>query len=115
MKYSSYSQKELGLPVVYWTSHSASWEVQHKQTYFTEFSSSASQARLREVVDYPNATMHRLIIDLSSDDKSIVIVVSTLNAVIDDQINKIKSVAVSCTNLRICGDEVDGTFEGNIF
>ena len=53
--------------------------------------------------------------DLSlSKDKSIVIVVSLLNALIDDQINKLKSVAVNCTSLRVCGDEVDGTFEEKI-
>ena len=46
--------------------------------------------------------------NLSSKDKSIVIVVSPLNALIDDQINKLKSAGVNCTSLRICGDEVDG-------
>ena len=49
--------------------------------------------------------------NLSSKDKSIVIVVSPLNALIDDQINKLKSAGVNCTSLRICGDEVDGAFE----
>ena len=46
--------------------------------------------------------------NLSSKDKSIVIVVSPLNALIDDQIKKLKSAGVNCTSLRICGDEVDG-------
>ena len=49
--------------------------------------------------------------NLSSKDKSIVIVVSPLNALIDDQINKLKSAGVNCTSLLICGDEVDGAFE----
>ena len=35
--------------------------------------------------------------NLSSKDKSIVIVVSPLNALIDDQINKLKSAGVNCT------------------
>ena len=52
--------------------------------------------------------------NLSSKDKSIVIVVSPLNALIDDQINKLKSAGVNCTSLRVCGDEVDGAFEGKI-
>ena len=72
---------------------------------------------LREVVDLPNATVITDKItarDLSSKDKSIVIVVSPLNALIDDQMNKLKSVGVSCTSLRVCGDEVDGTFEEKI-
>ena len=46
--------------------------------------------------------------NLSSKDKSIVIVVSPLNALIDDQINKLKLAGVNCTSLRICGYEVDG-------
>ena len=50
--------------------------------------------------------------NLSSKDKSIVIVVSPLNALIDDQINKLKSAGVNCTSLRICGDEVDGQVDG---
>ena len=52
--------------------------------------------------------------NLSSKDKSIVIVVSPLNALIDDQINKLKSAGVNCTSLRVCGDEVNGAFEGKI-
>ena len=52
--------------------------------------------------------------NLSSKDKSIVIVVSPLNALIDDQINKLKSAGVNCTSLRVCGDEVDGAFEKKI-
>ena len=52
--------------------------------------------------------------NLSSKDKSIVIVVSPLNALIDDQINKLKSAGVNCTSLRVCGEEVDGAFEENI-
>ena len=52
--------------------------------------------------------------NVSSKDKSIAIVVSPLNAVIDDQINKRKSAGVNCTNLRVCGDEVDGAFEEKI-
>ena len=72
---------------------------------------------LREVVDLPNATVITDKItsrDRSLKDKSIVIVVSPLNALIDDQMNKLKSVGVSCTSLRICGDEVDVTFEEKI-
>ena len=42
--------------------------------------------------------------NLSSKDKSIVIVVSPLNALIDEQINKLKSAGVNCTSLRVCGD-----------
>ena len=52
--------------------------------------------------------------NLSSKDKSIVLVVSPLNALIDDQINKLKSAGVNCTSLRVCGDEVDGAFEEKI-
>ena len=52
--------------------------------------------------------------NLSSKDKSIVIVVSPLNALIDDQVNKLKSAGVNCTSLRVCADEVDGAFEGKI-
>lgn len=52
--------------------------------------------------------------NLSSKDKSIVIVVSPLNALIDDQINKLKSAGVNCTSLHVCGDEVDGAFEEKI-
>ena len=52
--------------------------------------------------------------NLSSKDKSIVIVVSPLNALIDDQINRLKSAGVNCTSLRVCGDEVDGAFEEKI-
>ena len=50
---------------------------------------------------------------LSSKDKSTVIV-SPLNALINEQINRIKSVAVNCTSLRVCGDKVNGTFEEKI-
>ena len=52
--------------------------------------------------------------NLSSKDKSIVLVVSPLNALIDDQLNKLKSAGVNCTSLRVCGDEVDGAFEEKI-
>ena len=52
--------------------------------------------------------------NLLSKDKSIVIVVSPSNALIDDQINKLKSAGVNCTSLRVCGDEVDGAFEEKI-
>ena len=52
--------------------------------------------------------------DLSSKDKSIVIVVSPLNALIDDQMNKLKTFGVNCTSLRVCGNEVDGTFEEKV-
>ena len=52
--------------------------------------------------------------NLSSKDKSIVTVVSPLNALIDDQINKLKSADVNCTSLCVCGDEVDGAFEEKI-
>ena len=52
--------------------------------------------------------------NLSSKDKSIVIVVSPLNALIDDQINKLKSAGVNCTSLRVRGDEVDSAFEEKI-
>ncbi|CAH3149130.1 unnamed protein product, partial [Porites evermanni] len=52
--------------------------------------------------------------NLSSKDKSIVIVVSPLNELIDDQINKLKSAGVNCTSLRVCGEEVDGEFEEKI-
>ena len=74
---------------------------------------------LREVLDLPNATITVLFDkisarNLSSKDKSIVIVVSPLNALIDDQINKLKSAGVNCTSLRVCGDEVDGAFEEKI-
>ena len=37
-----------------------------------------------------------------------------MNALIDDQINKLKSAGVNCTSLRVCGDEVDGAFEEKI-
>ena len=36
---------------------------------------------------------------------------SPLNALLDDQMNKIKAVPVNCKCLCVCGDEVDGTFE----
>ena len=52
--------------------------------------------------------------NLSSKNKSIVLVVSPLNALIDHQINKLKSAGVNCTSLRVCGDEVDGAFEEKI-
>ena len=52
--------------------------------------------------------------NLSSKDKSIVIVVSPLNALIDDQINKLKSAGVNCKSLCVCGDEVDSAFEEKI-
>ena len=41
-----------------------------------------------------------------SEGKSIVIVVSPLNALIDDQINKLSSVGVACTSLRVCGADI---------
>ena len=74
---------------------------------------------LREVLDLPNATITVLFDkisarNLSSKDKSIVIVVSPLNALIDGQINKLKSAGVNCTSLRVCGDEVDGALEEKI-
>ena len=52
--------------------------------------------------------------NLSSKDKSIVIVVSPLNALIDEQINKLKSAGVNCTSLRVCGEKVDGAFEEKV-
>jgi len=42
-----------------------------------------------------------------------VIVVSPLNALIDDQINKLKALGVCCASLRLCGEEADGRFEGS--
>lgn len=44
---------------------------------------------------------------LTSEAKSIVIVVSPLNALIDDQINKLSSVGVACTSLRVCGADIE--------
>lgn len=50
--------------------------------------------------------------DSPKDEKSIVIVVSPLNALIDDQINKLKLAGVSCASLRVlCGKEADERFE----
>ena len=49
----------------------------------------------------------------SSKDKTVVIVVSPLNALIDDQINKLNAVGVFCASLGVCGEKVDGRFEGS--
>ena len=41
------------------------------------------------------------------------IVVSPLNALIDDQINKFNALGVCCASLRLCGEEADSGFEGS--
>jgi len=48
-----------------------------------------------------------LSLNVTSEGKSIVIVFSPLNALIDDQINKLSSVGVACTSLRVCGADID--------
>ena len=48
-----------------------------------------------------------LSLNVTSEGKSIVIVVSPLNALIDDQINKLSSVGVACTSLRVCGADIE--------
>ena len=48
-----------------------------------------------------------LSLNVTSEGKSIVIVVSPLNALIDDQINKLSSVGVACTSLRVCGADME--------
>ena len=47
----------------------------------------------------------------SSKDKSVVIVVSPLNALIEVQINKFNALGVCCASLRLSGEEADGRFE----
>ena len=49
-----------------------------------------------------------------AENNSIVIVVSPLNAIIDDQLNKLNSIGISCTSLRLCGSEVDGCIEESL-
>ena len=46
-------------------------------------------------------------LNVTSEGKSIVIVVSPLSALIDDQINKHNSVDVACTSLRVCGADIE--------
>ena len=43
-----------------------------------------------------------------TENKSIVMVVSPLkiNVLIDDQLNRLNSTGVSCTSLRLCGNEI---------
>ena len=48
-----------------------------------------------------------LSLNVTSEGKSIVIVVSPLNALIDDQINKLSSGGVACTSLRVCGADIE--------
>ena len=48
----------------------------------------------------------------SSKDKSVVIVVSPLNALIDNQINKLNVLGV-CATLSPGGEEADGRFQGS--
>ena len=48
----------------------------------------------------------------TAKNKSIVIVVSPLNALIDDQLNKLNSVGVNCTSLRFSGTEHEDFDEG---
>ena len=48
-----------------------------------------------------------LSLNVTSEGKSIVIVVSPLNALIDDLINKLCSVGVACTSLRVCGADIE--------
>lgn len=49
----------------------------------------------------------------SSKDKSVVIVVSQLNALIDDEIYKLNALGVCCASLRLCGEVADGRFQGH--
>ena len=49
----------------------------------------------------------------SSRDKSVVIVASPLNALIDDQRNKLNAFGVCCASLCLCGEEADGRFEAS--
>ena len=51
-----------------------------------------------------------LSLNVTSEGKSIVIVVSPLNALIDDRINKLSSVGVACTSLRVCGADIEEGF-----
>ena len=48
-----------------------------------------------------------LSLKITSEGKSIVIVVSPLNALIDDQINKLSLVGVAFTSLRVCGADIE--------
>ena len=50
----------------------------------------------------------------SSRDQSVVIVASPLNALIDDQINKLNALGVCCASLCLCGEEADGRFEASL-
>jgi len=49
----------------------------------------------------------------SSKGKSVVIIVSPLNALIDDQIHKLNALGVSCASLLLSGEEADARFEGS--
>ena len=49
-----------------------------------------------------------------TENKSVVIVVSPLNALIDDQLNKLNSIGISCASLRPCGSEIDGCIEESL-